>query len=330
VSASRREGAAEGPDLTVAVCTRDRAPELARTLGALTAARIPPGLEWELLVVDNGSTDDTRDVLARFGGRLPLRRVWEPRPGLSMARNRAVDEARGRAILWTDDDVTVGADWIETYADAFARHAGCGFFGGPIRASFRAPRPAWLEAAWPSVAMYYAVREPPAAGTAVTPDYVPFGANFGIRSHIQRRYAYDPELGRRPGELRSGEEWDVLQRALDDGVVGRWVAAAVEHRISPERATREFLCGVARAMGRSGAEALGAGPGPRWRGRPLWLWRSYASLTVRYGLARLAADPGHWVPLALERARARGRLDGAAAGGAGGPTTWSTTREQGG
>ena len=320
-----RDGPGTGPlDLSVVVCTRDRAPELARTLDGLTRARIPEALRWELLVVDNGSTDATGDVLHGFGDRLPVRVAREPRPGLSIARNRALDEARGDALLWTDDDITVGADWIERYVEALAAHPECGFFGGAIRAAFRTGTPAWAAAAWPHVSRYWAVREPPDVGAPVTPDYVPYGANFAIRREIQRRYPYDPELGRRPGDLRSGEEWDVLRRALADGVRGRWVAAAVDHRIGAERATPEFVCAVARAIGRAGAETL-AGAGPTWRGRPVRLWRVFAGLSVRYALARLAGDPAKWVPLALERARARGQLDGAGAGpgtpGAGDGTT---------
>lgn len=303
-------------DLSVVICTRDRAADLARTLEALAAVRVPAGLAWEVVVVDNGSTDDTPSAIRHLAGRLPIRRVEEPVPGLSVARNRGVDAARGGAILWTDDDVTVGPDWVETYVDALRRHPECGFFGGPIRPRFES-LPGWARAAWPHVSLYFAAREAVAEG-AVHPDYVPFGANFAIRSDVQARYPYDPALGRRPGDLRSGEEWDVLQRALADGVAGRWVPATVEHRIPAGRATIGHVCGVARAMGRVGAESLGADDGWRWRGRPLWLWRSFAWLSLRYGLARIAGGPARWVPLALERARVRGHLDGAGAVAPGG------------
>lgn len=297
-------------DLSVVICTRERAPELARTLEALAGARVPPGLRWELVLVDNGSGEAVADVAAGVRERLPVRVVREPRPGLSNARNRAVREARGDALLWTDDDVTVGADWLETYAGALAAHPECGFFGGPIRAEFRAGRPAWADAAWSAVSRYWAVREPPGPGVPVTPDYVPYGANFAIRRDVQRRYPYDPELGRRPGDPRSGEEWDVLQRAMADGVRGRWVGAAVDHRIGPERATRAYVRGLARAMGRNAARTLATGDGPRWLGRPAWLWRDLVALGLRSAAARLRGDRASWVPLALERARVRGLLEG--------------------
>lgn len=311
MSGSAPSPAVAGPvELSVIICTRNRAGELARTLDGLARTRVPAGLGWELLVVDNGSTDRTAGVADGFRDRLPVRVVREPRPGLSIARNRAVDEARGAALLWTDDDVTVGPDWLEGYVDALAAHPEHGLFGGPIRAVFEKGRPAWAEVAWSHVERYYAAREPPAIGADVSPEYVPYGANFAIRRGVQRRYPYDPGLGRRPGDLRSGEEWDVIRRALADGVRGRWIGAAVEHRIAPERATASHVCAVARAIGRTGAATLDPGDGPRWRGRPLWLWRDLAGLGLRLAVARIAGDPGRWVPLALERARVRGLVEG--------------------
>src|SRR4051812_1329005 len=98
--------------VTVAICTWNRAALLDRTLARLRDLRIPPGLSWELLVVDNNCTDETSAVLARHAKHLPLRALHEPKQGHSHARNRAVAEARGDLLLWTDDDVLAHADWL--------------------------------------------------------------------------------------------------------------------------------------------------------------------------------------------------------------------------
>src|SRR5690606_2409380 len=105
--------------LTVAICTWNRSFLLARTLEQLGALIVPPGLRWELLVVDNASSDDTSQVLQGYLGRLPLRVVREERPGLSNARNAAIRAARGEYIIWTDDDVLVAPGWLAAYSDAF-------------------------------------------------------------------------------------------------------------------------------------------------------------------------------------------------------------------
>src|SRR5215213_3679943 len=93
---------------TVAICTWNRAALLPEVLGRLARAR-PPAGGWELLVVNNNSTDDTERVLDAFAGRLPLRRAFEQRQGLSHARNTAVKEATGEYLVWTDDDALVEA-----------------------------------------------------------------------------------------------------------------------------------------------------------------------------------------------------------------------------
>src|SRR5512134_131488 len=102
-------------DLTVAICTWNRGELLRKTLEQMTELVVPPGVTWELLVVNNNSTDHTDAVAAGFRRRLPLRYLVEPTPGKSNACNLAVREARGDYILWTDDDVLVSPQWLAAY-----------------------------------------------------------------------------------------------------------------------------------------------------------------------------------------------------------------------
>src|SRR3954454_24769386 len=98
--------------ISIAIPTWNRSAVLRKTLEHLTLLEPVDGVEWELLVVDNNSTDDTPKVLAEFADRLPLRALHEPIPGKSSAANLAVREARGEYILWSDDDVFVDPDWL--------------------------------------------------------------------------------------------------------------------------------------------------------------------------------------------------------------------------
>jgi GT2 family glycosyltransferase len=101
--------------VTVAVCTRDRPEDLARCLDALARVRYE---SLEVLVVDNApSSEATRGLVERRGPG--LRYVREPRPGLDWARNRAIAEATGEVIAFTDDDVEVDPGWVRALADAF-------------------------------------------------------------------------------------------------------------------------------------------------------------------------------------------------------------------
>ena len=104
------------PTVTVAVCTRDRTADLERCLVALAAVRYPA---LELLVVDNAPASDlTEQLVRRHGGS--VRYVREVRPGLDWARNRAIREATGDIVAFTDDDVIVDPGWVHALARVFA------------------------------------------------------------------------------------------------------------------------------------------------------------------------------------------------------------------
>src|SRR6187455_3042172 len=94
-------------DVTVAICTWNRRTLLESTLESLERMKVSPSTRWELVLVDNGSTDGTAEVVANWISRrtLPLRYVHESVLGLSNARNRAITEARAEWLLFTDDDV---------------------------------------------------------------------------------------------------------------------------------------------------------------------------------------------------------------------------------
>src|SRR6266536_6078206 len=90
--------------ITVAICTWNRCELLQTALEQLTRLLVPVDIEWELLVVNNNSTDATSSAIAPFASRLPVRELFEPKPGKSHALNLAIGEAAGDYILWTDDD----------------------------------------------------------------------------------------------------------------------------------------------------------------------------------------------------------------------------------
>ena len=110
-------GAAPLPRVTVAVCSRDRSADLARCLDSLRRLDVH-GLDLELLVIDNApSTSATEELVRRHP---EVRYVREPRPGLDWARNRAIEEARGDVVAFTDDDVVVDPGWARALAEVFA------------------------------------------------------------------------------------------------------------------------------------------------------------------------------------------------------------------
>jgi len=281
--------------VTVAICTRNRARALERTLRSLAAAAVPPSLSWEVLVVDNSSADETPRVIANASDALPVRAVDERQIGLSHARNAAIREARGDYIVWIDDDVLVDAQWLRAYHDAFRARPEIAFFGGPIVPTFEGSPPAWLRLALPRVDNAYAARDLGAAPVALTRDTLPFGANFAVRSDVQRRYPFDPALGRRGTALSAGEEWAVLEAMLAGGESGQWVPGArVEHVISAERQSVRYLRRYYVENGMSLALTRRA-PGERVLfGRPRWAWREAVLQELAYRVRRAYAPADVW------------------------------------
>jgi glucosyl-dolichyl phosphate glucuronosyltransferase len=281
--------------VTVAICTRNRARALERTLRSLATAASPPPLSWEVLVIDNGSEDDTANVVASLSNALPVRVVAESRTGLSHARNAAIAAARGDYIVWIDDDVLVDAEWLRAYLEAFRAWPDVAFFGGPIVPTFEGTPPRWLRAALPNVDNAYAARDLGNTPVALTRDTLPFGANFAVRTDEQRRHPFDPELGRRGTALSAGEEWAVLEAMIAGGASGRWVPdARVQHVISAERQSVRYLRRYYMENGMSLALTRNA-PGERTLfGRPRWAWREAVLQELAYRARRAYASADVW------------------------------------
>lgn len=132
------------PLISVVICTFNRAPLLATALRSACAQNMA-STNFEIIVVDNKSTDDTATVVADFADQHPnVRYVYEPVQGLSAARNRGWQEARGDYIAYVDDDCKVPADWLQVAQDVIDREAPVEF-GGPSLAYFAGAKPCWWK-----------------------------------------------------------------------------------------------------------------------------------------------------------------------------------------
>lgn len=234
-------GTGENLRASIIICTLNRARSLARTLESIVEAGCAVSRPWELLVVDNGSTDATPDIIRSFADRLPIRSVLQPVAGLSNARNAGVAAAAGQYIIWTDDDVLVDRNWLAAYFAAFDRFPDCAIFGGRAVPQYEAPQQRWFIAAEPVLKSLLAIRDTPEWST-LTLDRLPFGLNYAVRAAEQRQFLYDPELGVAPGRRRGGEETAVLRALLKSGATGRWVwEAKVNHLIPAARQSVKYI-----------------------------------------------------------------------------------------
>ena len=297
--------------LTVAICTWNRCTALRQTLESYTGLAAPANTDWELLIVDNNCTDDTARVAAAFEGRLPVRRVFEPRPGLSHARNRAVAEAAGEYILWTDDDVTLSHGWLAAYADAFRQWPDAAIFGGPIEPAFDGTPPQWLQQIYPTVAGVFTARDLGAEAIELSPHSIPWGANYVIRRREQVTRPYDPELGYRPGRMVGWEETEVIQALLADGVKGRWVpGAALRHHVPRSRQTTKYL--RSHFYNRGVYYGMRSDEADRHLvfGRPRWLWKQAVLSEMKYRVHKALSAPEVWVEHLITSSESWGLLEG--------------------
>lgn len=239
-------------DASIVICTRDRADMLRAALQSLVECDKPERFTWEVLVVNNGSRDATPAVAERFCGTLPLRLVEEPTAGLSNARNRALEEVRGRWVIWLDDDATVHRSWLAAYAEAFLLHPQSAVFGGAITVNLTGQPPDWLLEGMEFVGNAFAGREAQSAFEPINPlGPLPYGANFAIRRAAVCGRRFDPNLGRHPTRPTLGFEETRMIRALLNGHgQGRWVpAAGVTHHIDALRQTPAYLRSYYSDMG---------------------------------------------------------------------------------
>lgn len=296
-------------DVTVAICTWNRARLLDRTLDRLRTLRVPAGVAWELLVVDNKCTDDTPAVLARHAEALPLRPLREPRQGHSHARNRAVAEARGRLVLWTDDDVLTDPNWLAEHLAAADRFPDAAFLGGPVRPWFERRPPRWVARHLGRVGFAWALIDHGPDVRPLKPGEYAFGANLAFRAEVLRRHPFDPDFGRVGDRLTSGDECRVIDAIRAAGGTGVWVGTApVGHFLPADRLTVRYVTEVARWAGYHGHGPFADDRSRRLCGAPRWLWKRY--LTAAATARLLAPTKGdRWLTAVLDAARWRGLID---------------------
>ncbi len=294
--------------VTVAICTWNRAALLDRTLAHMRGLA-PPGAEWELLVVNNNSTDDTDAVIAKHSSALPLRGLRETKQGLSNARNCAIDSARGELLVWTDDDVLVDANWLAAHVAAACAHPGAAYFGGPVDPWFAVEPPRWVHRHLERLGGPFAIRQFGSEVRPFAPGEAPFGANMAFRTAVLRDFRFDPQLGRIGAEMLSGEETALIDRVRESAGPGVWVGPArVRHYIPAERLTAGYVRRYFHGLGRTQARQVPPGAGRLVFGAPGWLLRRYA--VARAKELALAPFRGRaWIDNLITAAVARGMLD---------------------
>ena len=239
--------------ISLIIATHNRAQQLIEALESVVRQDLPPG-EWECVVVNNNSADDTRERFAAFAAHCPelnLRMVFESKPGLSHARNRGLRETMASLAAIIDDDERINPGFLRAYASFFDTHPDAAVAGGRIIAEYPAGRPEWMS--------HYTERpiaNPMDFGPEVRPfpaGRIPGGGNMAFRRSVVAKYGgFDPALGRVNGKLTGGEESDFFQRLQRGGETLWYVPDAVMwHIIPPQKLTLDYFRRLSRNVGAS-------------------------------------------------------------------------------
>jgi glucosyl-dolichyl phosphate glucuronosyltransferase len=248
--------------ITVIVCTYNRCGILAKALESVAASELPNSVAWEVLVVDNNSSDQTREVVQNFCARYPgrFRYLFAPRQGLSHARNAGIQEARGDTIAFTDDDLTVEPTWLWNLTGALCNGEWAGAGGRILRAKTFSP-PRWLAPDGPMGGPLYAHFD--LGDKARELDRPPYGANMAFRKEMFEKYGdFRTDLGNAPGSEVRNDDTEFGRRLMAARERLRYEPSAVVYHEIPENGiSKEFLLKWWFDYGRGGIREAGKRPG---------------------------------------------------------------------
>lgn len=265
------------PTISVVIATFTRAALLDDCLNHLAGQAFADG--DEVIVVDNGSTDHTADVVTRQQAQfpVPLRLLCEPQPGKSHALARALAVAAGDVLAFLDDDVNVDPRWLEVIRRSMS-DPGIALMGGRVTARWEASVPAWMRVA----PAHHARLGAPLGLLEYPKDVVQLGARTVLGANMAvRREVFDavggfaPHLGKLRGTLLSGEDHELCLRVQRAGFRAVYVPEAVVHHWVPAERARVgyfvnwfYWSGITNAKLDAGTHASS---GRTLRGLPLYL-----------------------------------------------------------
>ena len=243
---------------TVLICTYNRARLLAQTLDTLAAVEVRPDLRWEVLVVDNNSSDETRELVERRAAAYPapLRYLFEKRQGKAYALNTGIAASAAQIVVFVDDDVRIGRHWLEAGVRPLLERDDIDYTGGPAHGTWEAPPPDWLSAdpgrVWGPVALVDYGRD---EFIFEERHRIPLGVNMAVRrTLIDRVGGFHLALERKGTSLMGQGQAEFFFRTRAAGARGLYVPRmSLRHFVPAHRLTRRYHLrwwywkGVARA-----------------------------------------------------------------------------------
>ena len=239
-------------EISVIICTYNRDKFIYRTLEHIACNGFPTD-SYEIILIDNNSTDQTAAECQRFSDRFPdlnFHYFTETQQGLSFARNRGIREAQGDILLFLDDDAFMQKDYLLRLSGYLRNYPDAAAFGGKITPLYESGKiPEWMSK-W-TYSWVSAINK----GTNVClfeGNSYPIGANMGFRRASIPPEGFNTALGRNKGNLMGGEEKDIFNRMkARNARIYYFPDTEVLHVIPEKRTTREYIKQMALGIGKS-------------------------------------------------------------------------------
>ncbi|MCP4937422.1 MAG: glycosyltransferase family 2 protein [bacterium] len=247
--------------ISAVICTSNRSAVLPSAIDSLLRQEIS-NVAYEILVVDNASTDETANVVQQYlehNRAVSIRYLFEPLTGLSRARNLAVAESQGDIIAFLDDDAIADHHWLAALLDVYDTNPAAWAVGGKVKPVWEAPRPIWMT---DDIVAHLAILDLGDELLPVSPPRYLVGANCSFRRQVFKEVGlFETNLGRYGTQLLDGEEAELLARIREHGGLVLYAPhVIVGHRIQADRTIRRYFINYAYQAGRS-------------RARRAWLYR---------------------------------------------------------
>jgi glucosyl-dolichyl phosphate glucuronosyltransferase len=270
--------------ISVILCTYNRSASLKSTLESISGLTLPFDLDWELIVVDNNSKDNTPEVIQEFTktARFTVRYVFEGRQGRSAALNAGIAAAKGEIVAFTDDDVLLHPEWLLNLKRAFDEFD-CAGVGGRIVPVWHHPKPKWLEMEEQQAIVHFELGDQPKE----MKDSPPLGANSAFRKDKFAKYGgFRLDLGV-SGENRgiTCEDTEFGTRLFGAGEKIMYVPSAIiYHPVDPSRSSKAYFRKWYYNDGRSMIRAWPPQNVVRYFGVPRWIFRSIGENFLKWTL----------------------------------------------
>ena len=244
-------------EASIIVCTYNRCKSLERLLVSIQNQENVNGLPSECLIIDNNSNDQTKIIVDRFQKNIQgLKYCFEPNQGKGFALNHAITLARGKLLLFTDDDVELSKTWLYKYANAAETNPEYDWFGGKIEPLWPQGKPKWYKKSkrkeyYDGYFIRYQLSDH--SRPYEDQDQYPFGASMAIRSRVFTRIGqFRTDIGPNKRLRVVGEDTEIIERSINSGFLGYYVHDSVCHHQLDKKRLRLwsfFMYGVGRGVG---------------------------------------------------------------------------------